>query len=485
MVNNVVLCVCRGSVEATKYAQSLIEALINDTDKKFEQQLPKMKPLQTAGALHGGQKQKSASSCKSNGATSSAPKDDQLFKSSVSKSGSSFAVSAWQQPSLTSVKSGSVAAPIVTVASAWSTESAAVRASPEMGKMSYSDRAKAVIVSAATESSSVSRSPPVDRMKLSSVAISTSSSSSGGGVQLAASAPQRCEPQPLPIVTAAGFPAPVAVSRLSATASSSFMRDYSPFDNALSQIIAESVLSKRTDDFASVAAAGVVTSSPPLSVSYCEDATASVPPPASASDPHKAPGYKMSACSDPTKAPGHRASKDPSSSRAQAPPTSTSAESAFRPGDYGRPSSTPSAAVSSSLAADNSGPAIQTLGASLDRPASFFMSACTSYRPNVAYQVPPPPPPGLMQVGPAATGDVYVLPASQVHQFGAARNTGGAVTETSVLAAPLMATSLASASHPDTTGHGFNIPPPVTATTAGNPFAFFILCLFLFQFSSF
>jgi len=73
-----------------------------------------------------------------------------------------------------------------------------------------------------------------------------------------------------------------------------------------------------------------------------------------------------------------------------------------------------------------------------------------------------------MQMGPVATGDVYVLPASQMHQFGAARNTGGAVTETSVLAAPLMATSLASVSHPDSTGHGFSIPPPVTATSAGN-----------------
>jgi len=456
-------CVLRGSVEATKYAQSLIEALINDTDKKFEQQLPKMKPLQTAGASHGGQKQKSASSTKSNGAGSSAPKDDQLPKSSMSKSGGSSGIGAWQQPSSMSLKSGGVVVSTVTVASAWSGDSTGVRASPEMGKMSYSDRAKAVI--AATECLSVSRSPPVDKMKVLSAAASASSGGGSGGLQLAASVTQRCEPQPLPIVTAAGFPAPTAaISRLSAN-TSSFMRDYSPFDNALSQIIAESVLAKRTDDFASVAAAGVVTSSPPLSVSYCEDATASVPPPASASDPHKAPGYKMSACSDPAKAPGHRVSKDPSSSRAQMPMVSSSAESGFQPSDYGRPSSTPNAAASSSLATDNSGSSGQTLGSSLDRPASFFIS--TGYGPNVAYQVPPPPP-GLMQMGPVATGDVYVLPASQMHQFGAARNTGGAVTETSVLAAPLMATSLASVSHPDSTGHGFSIPPPVTATSAGN-----------------
>ena len=453
-------------MEATKYAQSLIEALINDTDKKFEQQLPKMKPLQTASVAHGaGQKQKSASNAKLNGVASSAAKDDQTSKPSMKSGGvASSVVGAWQQPCL---KSGNVA--VTSGASAWSGDStAAVRASPEMSKMSYSDRAKAiVIVSAAAESSSVSRSPPVDKMKMLSAATSVSGNSSGGGVQLAASGSgQRCEPQPLPIVTASGFPAtPAAVSRLSA--STSFMRDYSPFDNALSQIIAESVLTKRTDDFASVAAAGVVTSSPPLSVSYCEDATVSMPPPATASDPHKAPGYKMSACSDPTKAPGHRATKDAASYRgAQVPPISTSADgSGFRPSEYGRPSSTPNAAASSSLTADNSSG--QTLGASLDRPASFFMSA--GYRP---YQVPPPPPPpGLMPMGPVATSDVYVLPASQ---FGGARNTGGggAVTETSVLAAPLMATSLASASHPDATGHGFSIPPPVISTSAGNSFTY-------------
>ena len=452
-------------MEATKYAQSLIEALINDTDKKFEQQLPKMKPLQPASVSHGGQKQKTSSSAKSNGMANSLPKDDQLSKSSMSKSGGNCAVGAWQQPSFMSVKSGGVVVTAVTVASAWSSDSTAVRASPEMNKMSFSDRAKAIIVSAATECSSVSRSPPIDKMKV--LSMSNSASSSSSSIQLAASMPQRCEPQPLPIVTATGFPMPAAMSRLNAN-TASFMRDYSPFNNALSQIIAESVLAKRTDDFASVAAAGVVTSSPPLSMSYCEDATASMPPPASASDPHKAPGYKMSACSDPAKAPGHRASKDPSSSRTQIP-ISTSTEPGFRPSDYGRPSSMPNAAVNSSLAADISGPADQTLGASLDRPASFF----------AAYQVPPPPPPGLMQLGPvAATGDVYVLPPSQMHQFGAGQSTGSAVTETSVLAAPLMATSLASVSHPDSTGHGFSIPPPVTATSAGNSFT----CVFCLRF---
>jgi len=446
-------------VEATKYAQSLIEALINDTDKKFEQQLPKMKPLQTSTASHGSHKQKSASGAKSsyaNGATNSVPKDDQLSKLSTSKSGgtvSNFAIGAWQQVLSSSVKSSSAANAAVTVASAWCGDSAAVRASPEMRRMSYSDRAKAIIVSSASESSSMSRSPPADQMTLSSTATSAISGSSSGSVQLT----PRCEPQPLPIVTATGFPGPAAVSRLSAAASS-VMRDYSPFDNALSQIIADSVLTKRTDDFASVAAAGVITSSPPLSVSYSDD-TVAMPPPISASDPHKAPGYKISAYSDPAKAPGHRVSKDTSASRAQTT-ASASTESGFRPSDYGRPNSTPNAAVSSSLAADISVPICEALGASLDRPASFYI------RPNLAYPVPPPP--GLMQPGQMQTGDVYLPPATQVHQFGASRNCGGAVTETSVLAAPLMATSLASASHPDNTVHHFSLPPSVTTSSAGN-----------------
>jgi len=452
--------VFRGSVEATKYAQSLIEGLINDTDKKFEQQLPKMKPLQVAGASHTNQKQKSASSTKSSSAnsmTNSVSKDDQLSKMPVSKSGSTvgnFAIGAWQQPPSSSVKSSSVVSTV-----AWSGDSTAVRGSPEMGKISYSDRAKAIIVSSSSESSSVSRSPPVDKMKLSSLAKSTnSSSSSGGNVHFVPSATPRCEPQPLPIVTATGFPGPAALSRLSATASS-VMRDYSPFDNALSQIIAESVLAKRTDDFASVAAAGVIPSSPPLPVSYSED-TIAVSLSASASDPHKAPGYKISACSDPSKAPGHRVSKDmASSSRAQTAASETT-ESGFRPSDYGRPNSTPNAVASSSLAAENPSPVGQALAASLDRPASFYIN--TGYRPNLAYPVPPPPP-GL-QIGAMPTGDMYVSP----HQLGAPRNPGGAVTETSVLAAPLMATSLASGSHTDNTINRFSLPPSVTASSAGN-----------------
>ena len=297
-------------MEATKYAQSLIEALINDTDKKFEQQLPKMKPLQATTTSHSSQKQKSASNVKSsgaNGVTNAVAKDDQLSRlSAIKNSGAAsvgnFTIGAWQQPAL-SVKASSVINAAVTVSSVWCGDSAAVRASPEMNKMSYSDRAKAVVVSSSNESSSVSRSPPVDKMTASSAAPSAGSGGVGG-VQLAASVPARCEPQPLPIVAATGFPGSAAVSRLSGTAAaSSVMRDYSPFDNALSQIIAESVLAKRTDDFASVAAAGVITSSPPLSVSYSEDTTA-IPLPASASDPHKAPGYKISACSDPAKAPG-------------------------------------------------------------------------------------------------------------------------------------------------------------------------------------
>ena len=251
------------------------------------------------------------------------------------------------------------------------------------------------------------------------------------------------------------------MSRLSANPSS-VVRDYSPFDNTLSQIIAESVLAKRTDDFASVAAAGVITSSPSMSVSYSEE-PAVIPTPTTASDPHKAPGYKIS---DPAKAPGHRVSKDTATlSRDQTTTSAIPTESSFKPSDYGRPNSTPNAAVGLSLAADTCGPVSQALGTSQDRPASFYMS--NNYRPNVAYPVPPPPP-GLVQMGPMHTGDVYVPPASQIHQFGAPRNNSGAVTETSVLAAPLMATSLASVSHPDNTVHLFNLPPSVTASSAGN-----------------
>jgi len=459
------MCV-RGSVEATKYAQSLIEALINDTDKKFEQQLPKMKPLQTTTVSHAGVKQKSASNVKSsgaNGVTNILAKDDQLLRLSATKSTgaaaiSNFTIGAWQpqqQQSASSVKSSSVVNAAVTVASAWCGDSAAVRASPEMNKMSYSDRAKAIIVSSSNESASVSRSPPVDKMTASSAAPCAGSGSVGSGVQFTASVPTRCEPQPLPIVAATGFPGSAAVSRLSgAAAASSVMRDYSPFDNALSQIIAESVLAKRTDDFASVAAAGVITSSSPLSVSYSEDATA-VPLPASASDPHKAPGYKISACSDPAKAPGHRASKDPSTASRATTTTSTNTESGSKPSEYGQPSSTSNVAVGSSLGADSGGPVSES---SLDRPASYYITS--SYRPNLAYPVPPPPP-GLMQLGPMQTGDVY-MPA--VSQFGAGR--AGAVTETTVLAAPLMATSLASVSHADNTVHHFNLPPSVSTSAA-------------------
>ena len=460
----------RGSLEATKYAQSLIEALINDTDKKFEQQLPKMKPLQPASTS---QKQKAGKST-SNGAT----KDDKLHsKQSASKSSAgsvgNFTIGAWQQPPASSVKSSSVLSPaMMMAASPWSADSttATVRASPEMSKLSYSDRAKTTVVAASScgDSSAVSWSPPVDKMTLSSMATSVNNISSGGGasVHLPMSQPPRCEPQPLPIITATGFAGPAAVSRLSAAASS-VMRDYSPFNNTLSQIIAESVLTKRTDDFASVAAAGVITSSPPMSVSYPDD-PASVPAPASASDPHKAPGYKLSAYSgDPAKAPGHRLVKDTSSRAPQTMACSTaeSAAGGFRPtSDYGRPSSTPNAVVSSSLV-DNSGPVGPSLGASLDRPQSFYMAG--SYRPNLAYPVPPPPPPGLMQLG---TGEVFMPPSSQLHQFGAPHNivVGGAVTETSVLAAPLMATSLASASAGDGNVHQFNFPPSVTTTSDGN-----------------
>ena len=463
----------RGSLEATKYAQSLIEALIHDTDKKFEQQLPKMKPLQPASTSHAGQKQKSAKS--SNGATNSAAKDDQLSKQSASKSAASsasnFTIGAWQQPppaASSSVKSGSVLSPALMMASPWSGDSttATVRASPEMGKMSYSDRAKTTVVVVSSCSDS-SWSPPVDKMTMSSMATSANISSGGTTVQLALSQAPRCEPQPLPIVTATGFPGPAGVSRLSAPPSS-VMRDYSPFNNTLSQIIAESVLAKRTDDFASVAAAGVVTSSPPIS--YSDDPAAG-PAPASASDPHKAPGYKISAYSgDPSKAPGHRLVKDASSvsSRAAQSTASSTTESGFRPSDYGRPSSTPNAVIVSSSFVDNSGPVGPSLAASLDRPQSFYMGS--SYRPNLAYPVPPPPPPGLMQLGAVQTGDVYAPPSSQVHQFGTPRNIvgSGAVTETSVLAAPLMATSLASASHPDGTVHHFNLPPSVTTTSDGN-----------------
>jgi len=461
----------RGSLEATKYAQSLIEALINDSDKKFEQQLPKMKPLLPPSTTsHSNQKQKSSSkSAHANGVTNSSSKDDHSSKLTSSKTGgtggmSNFAISAWQQPPSSSVKAGSVLSPAL--ASAWSGDaSSAVRASPEISKMSYSDRAKNVVLSSCSDSSSVSRSPPVDKMAASSAATSTSSS---GNVQLATSQALRCEPQPLPIVTATGFPGPAAMSRLSAAAASSVMRDYSPFDNTLSQIIAESVLAKRTDDFASVAAAGVITSSPPLPVSYSED-SAAVAPQAGASDPHKAPGYKISACSDPTKAPGHRASKDATTASVSRALTSASSttESSFKPTDYGRPNSTPNAAASSS-AVDNSESVGPSLAASLDRPASFYMSS--GYRPSQTYPVPPPPPPGLMQLGLVQSGDVYVPPVSQVSQFGTQRNSGGAVTETSVLAAPLMATSLASVSHPDSTMHHFNLPPSVTASSADGIF---------------
>jgi len=249
------------------------------------------------------------------------------------------------------------------------------------------------------------------------------------------------------------------------------MRDYSPFDNALSQIIAESVLAKRTDDFASVAAAGVITSSPPLSVSYPDDpAAVPLPAPSVASDPHKAPGYKTStSSSDPAKAPGHRVSKDVTTATSRAAQTTAptaSDSSGFKPADYGRPNSTPNAAAAP-LSDSSTGPMVaQSLGASLDRPASFYMSG--SYRPpNLAGYTMPPPPPGLMHLG-----DIYMPPpASQMHhQFGAGamRNTAGAVSETTVLAAPLMATSLASASQPDNTVHHFSLPPSVTTAAPGN-----------------
>ena len=143
------------------------------------------------------------------------------------------------------MKSGSLVNPAMTVASAWCGDSTAVRASPEMNRMSYSDRAKAIAVSSSSESSSVSWSPPADKMAAFSTAVNANSS---GNVQMTAGATPRCEPQPLPIVTATGFSGSAALSRLSAAASS-VIRDYSPFNNALSQIIAESVLTKRTDDF--------------------------------------------------------------------------------------------------------------------------------------------------------------------------------------------------------------------------------------------
>ena len=156
---------CRGSVEATKYAQSLIEALINDTDKKFEHQLPKLKPL-TSSSTQSGQKQKQstangnakASSTLVNGVTTNAvppTKEDALKNSSGKVTTAIFVPSVWGQPSAAILQSKSKSTVTVTgtdttVSAAWNATSAS-RVAQEASKMSYSGRAKASATSTGSE----------------------------------------------------------------------------------------------------------------------------------------------------------------------------------------------------------------------------------------------------------------------------------------------------------------------------------------------
>jgi predicted RNA-binding protein YlqC (UPF0109 family) len=468
----------KGSVEAARYAQTLIEALINDTDKKFEQQLPKLKPLQsgTSGNGGSGQKQKtSGTRLLTNGPSKDDPSKLQRVAAGTTAPVSSFPIGAWgQPPSLQSkvksavavVSSSSSAGGSAATAALWNGDS---RGSPEARLMSYSDRAKAA-VAVVSAGDSRSWSPPTDKTPLASSAQTVA----GGCISaLVVSLPSHAKPQPLPIVTTAGFPIVTSAPRF-LPPSAGVVRDYSPFDNALSQI-AESVLAKRSEDFASVAAAGIITASPPLPTQFSDDSIMSPAGSSSLQLMAKAPGYKPPTSYDLAKAPGHRVGKDTptrTSANTSVCVAASSSDAVFHPTEYGRPSSTPAATIHSPLSVDDSvgggGPiGGHGLGASLDRPASFYGGGVYMPGGGINFTQPPPvPPPGLMHFRGSVPNhhETAAFVPSLAHQFGGSRSLGSAVSETSVLAAPLMATSVASVSQPGCIENHLVMPTPVPAS---------------------
>lgn len=451
----VFICALRGSVEATKYAQSLIEALINDSDKKFEQQLPKLKPLTSSNSSHSGQKQKqsvSGGSAKVSAANSNgvynvvmpSSKEDQKNVSGKLPSSVSLP-SAWAQPSAAILQpkmkaSAAVTNSDITITSAWIAGNAS-RSQPEASRMSYSDRAKAAVALTVADQSG-SWSPPVEAMSACNVESSPVSSTTV----------MRPEPVPLPIVVPSVAALPVAPVSRPAAVATTIVRDYSPFNNMLSQLTG-SVLAKRpADDFASIAAAGVVSSSQLMSPdTFTADSSVyhqSIV--TSSSDPElmaKAPGYRPMAGADPAKAPGHRVSKDSSSFGTRGCSTTSAAvnDSNFQSHDFGRPNSTPTAAMS---LINDSNLVGRALAASLDRPQSLYGGG-NIYGPG----------PGLgytqhSHLPPFAQGshslDAFVSSVqhgvdgvSGQQPFGTPCSLGSSVNETSVLAAPLMTASIA------------------------------------------
>jgi hypothetical protein len=442
-------------VEATKYAQSLIEALINDTDKKFEHQLPKLKPL-SSNSSHTGQKQKQLTAggsgktpaLNTNGAVTasvSLTKDDQ-HKNAPGKAATTVSFpSAWAQPSAAILQSKPKTSMAFTssetaVSTAWNASATALRAPSETARMTYSERAKAAVVSTGATDTTGSWSPPVEKMAAASVEA----------VAIISSTAIRPEPVPLPIVVSSTAALTGVVAARPAAIATTIVRDYSPFDNKLSQIT-EAVLAKRTaDDFASVAAAGVVVTSSQLlaPATYADESPTYQANAPGTADPDlmaKAPGYRPQASADPSKAPGHRVSKDPFGPRGCTTTSATPSDNNFQSHDFGRPSSTPTAAVS--LISDSSLVG-RALGASLDRPPSL-------YGPNNIYGSGPGL--GFTQHGhlPPFAGNVHSAESfvSSLHHgmgnaslqqpFGAPCSLGSAVNETSVLAAPLMTTSVA------------------------------------------
>jgi len=441
-------------VEATKYAQSLIEALINDTDKKFEHQLPKLKPL-TSTCTQSGQKQKQSaangagksSSTLVNGLNSnvvSLSKDDAQKNASGKLISSVSLPSAWGQPSSAILQSKSkvvvaVTSTEVTVSSAWNATSVS-RSAPEASKMSYSDRAKASAASMTSELVG-SWSPPVELMTNSSVEVLNTSTATTS----------RPEPVPLPlpiVVSATTTLTGVSISRPTTA------RDYSPFDNPLSQIT-ESVLAKRSgDDFASVAAAGIVVTSSQLltPATFADNSAPYHIGTNNTTDPDlmaKAPGYRPLAGTDPSKAPGHRANKDVSSfgPRGCMTTSATANDNSFQSHEFGRPSSTPTASMS---LMNDASMVIRDLAASLDRPMSMYGGGGNMYGPGSGLNFPQHAHMTAFSTNVHAR-ETFVstyqtgVSGTSVQQqtFGTPCSLGSAVNETSVLAAPLMTTSIA------------------------------------------
>ena len=227
-------------------------------------------------------------------------------------------------------------------------------------------------------------------------------------------------------------------------------RDYSPFNNVLSQIT-ESVLAKRTaDDFASVAAAGVVTTTS-ATPNFVIDKTApsyKSPPTTDMSDPDlmaKAPGYRPPASIDPSKAPGHRAGKDAVSFGPRSVVAANDVSVGYQPADFPRPNSTPTVAMS---LMDNTDLVGHALGSSLDRPPSLYATPGPMYGFS---QLPGHLPAFSATSGMSLEQFAVSLPhagsVGGIHQvFGAPCSLGSSVNETSVLAAPLMTTSVATGS---------------------------------------